>query len=223
MNEKLQKEYLLRIIEGKESLVIPIRDDNGADIGVMRPITKMHLQSNDVIEKMTNWRNQYKTFFLTQFNATPARTKQWLEKAVLSNPSQLLFLIYYGETLMGQYGFKDLDSDSAFLDNLLRGERGGHPLLMKYSVSALAEWLFDVMQVNMVYGYTFANNAMALKLNRDVGFSCIEKFPLQKQIDGEEIKWVVGKAGELSPDNHYYQKVVMSRNSKIGKPLALPG
>jgi hypothetical protein len=216
MNKQQQKEYVLKIIEGKESLVIPIRDDNDADIGVMRPITRMHLQSNDVIEKMTNWRNQYKAFFLTQFNATQARTKEWLEKVVLSNPSQLLFLIYYGEILMGQYGFKDLDGDSAFLDNLLRGERGGHPLLMKYAVSALAKWLFDIMEVSAVYGYTFANNAMALKLNRDVGFVCAEKLPLQKQVEGDEIKWVVGKAGEISPDNHYYQKIVMTRNSKIG-------
>lgn len=216
MNTQQQKEYLVRIIEGKESLVIPICDDQGADIGAMRPITKMHLQSNDVMEKLTNWRNQYKTFFLSQFNATPVRTKQWLQKAVLSNPDQLLFLIYYGETLMGQYGFKDLDGDSAFLDNLIRGERGGHPLLMKYAVSALVKWLFDVMEVNMVYGYTFANNAMALKLNKDVGFICTEKLPLRKQVEGDEIKWVVGKAGELSPDNHYYQKIVMTRNSKIG-------
>jgi len=223
MNEKLQKEYVLRIIEGKESLVIPICDDNGAGIGAMRPITKMHLQSDDVIEKMTNWRNQYKMFFLTQFNATPARTKQWLEKVVLSNPSQLLFLIYYGERLMGQYGFKELDGDSAFLDNLLRGERGGHPLLMKYAVLALIGWLFDVMEVNTVYGYAFANNAMALKLNREVGFSCTEKIPLVKQVEGEEIKWVVGKAGELSPDNHYYQKIVMSCNPQMRKPLTSQG
>lgn len=223
MNKQQQKEYVLRVIEGKDPLTIPIRDDNGAEIGVMRPIMKMNIQDNDIIEKMTTWRNQYKSFFLTQFNATPSRTKQWLEKMVLSNPSQLLFLIYYGETLMGQYGFKDLDGNSAFLDNLLRGERGGHPELMKYAVLALAKWLFDVMGVNMVYGYTFANNAMALKLNRDVGFVCTEKYPLQKQVEGDEIKWVVGKAGEPSPDNHYYKKIVMTRNSMIDKPQDLPG
>ncbi len=94
MNKQQQEEYVLKIIEGKESLAIPIRDDNGAVIGVMRPITKMHLEAIDVIEKMTAWRNQYKTFFLTQFNATPERTKKWLENVVLTNPSQLLFLIY---------------------------------------------------------------------------------------------------------------------------------
>ena len=223
MNKKLQKEYLSRIIEGEESLVIPICDDNGADIGVIRPITKMHLQSNDVIEKLTNWRNQYKTFFLTQFNATPARTKQWLENVVLSDPTRLLTLIYYRDSLMGHYGFKELSGDSVFTDNLLRGERGGHPSLMRYAVSTLVEWLFDTMRVNEVYGYVFANNAMAIRLNRDVGYCFLETFPLRKQVNGEEIKWVVGKAGEPSPDNKYYQKIVMTRNSKMGKPVALPG
>ena len=216
MNEKLQKEYLSRIIEGDESLVIPIYDDNGAEIGVMRPITKLHLQYNDIIEKMTNWRNQYNTFFLTQFNATPERTKQWLKTVVLSDPTRLLFLIYCRDNLIGHYGFKELRGDSVFADNLLRGERDGHPSLMRYAGSTLVEWLFDFMQVNEVYGYLFANNAMAIKLNRDVGYSFLEKFPLQKQVDGEEIKWVVGKAGELSPDNHYYQKIVITRKSKDG-------
>ena len=207
---------MFKVIEGKESLVIPIRDDNGAEIGVLLPVTKMHLQVNDVIEKMTNWRNQYKDFFLTQFNATPARTKQWLEKMVLSDTTRLMFLIYCKDTLIGHYGFKELNDDSAFLDNGMRGERGGHPLLMRYAASSLVKWLFDVMEVNMVYGYIFANNAMVVRLHRDLGWTFAEKFPLQKQVDGDEIKWVVGKPGELSPDNRYYQKVVMMRNSKVG-------
>ncbi len=84
--------------------------------------------------------------------------------------------------------------------------------MMKYAVSALIEWLFDRMEVNLVYGYTFANNAMALKLNMEVGFTCVDKYPLQKLVDGDEIKWVVGKSGEQSPDNHYYQKIVITRN-----------
>ena len=63
---------------------------------------------------------------------------------------------------------------------------------------------------------------MAIRLHRDLGFTFAEEFPLQKQVDGEAIKWVVGKVGELSPDNSYYQKIVITRNSKMGKPVALP-
>ncbi len=89
--------------------------------------------------------------------------------------------------MIGQYGFKDLDGDSASLDNLLRGERGGHPLLMKYAVSTLIKWLFDVMEVDMVYGYTFANNAMALKLNQDVGFSVPKNSPCSSRLRAKKL------------------------------------
>lgn len=222
MNEYLQKSYLRRIIEGCESLEVPIIDDDGVNIGVMHPITKKHLQSDYIIEKMTNWRNQYKMFFLTQFNATPSRTKQWLENMVLSNSDQMLFLIYCKDILKGHFGFKALNEDSVFLDNLMRGEPGGHPLLMKYAVSTLVDWLFNVMQVNEIYGYIFANNATAIKLHRDLGFSFTDKIPLLKHIDGDDIKWSIGKAGELSPDYHYYWKIRKMRNQQINEIVALP-
>jgi len=211
MNEQLRKEYLSRVIEGNEPLEIPICDDNGVRIGMMCPLTKKHLQCDDVIEKLTNWRNQYREFFLTQFVATPARTKRWMETVALAEPTRLLFLIYSGDLLIGHYGFRELIGDAVFADNLLRGERRGHPMLMKYAALALVGWLFSAMQVNMVCGYVFADNAMALKLNRDVGFVYTDKLPLRKQVDGDEVRWIVGEPGGKSPENRYYQKVVIRR------------
>lgn len=209
MDKRYRQEYLSRIVEGVELLEIPIHDYHGTKLGILRPVTKNILQFDEVIEKMTLWRNQNKVHFLTQFHATPERTKQWLANVVLTDSTRMLFLIYSGETLMGHYGFKCLRDDDVEVDNLLRGERGGHPLLMRFAVSALVVWLFNVMRVNEVYGYIFANNAMALKLHKDLGFSFVDKIPLLKQVDGDEIKWIAGKAGELSPDNRYCQKVVI--------------
>lgn len=217
MDKKIQEGYLLRIIEGEESLAISIRDDDGLEIGVMCPITKLHLQSSHIIEKMTTWRNQYKVFFQTQFNATPERTKRWLNNVVLANSDQMLFLIYCEGILMGQYGFNQLNGNSAQMDNLMRGERGGHPLLMKYAVRALIKWLFSTMEVEEVYGYTFANNAMAMKLNKDVGFSTVEKIPLTKTIVDGEIRWIVGNPGGISQDNHYYWKIYMNRQTMLNE------
>ena len=71
-------------------------------------------------------------------------------------------------------GFKDLDKHSTFLDNAMRGERGGHPMLMKYAAIALMKWLFNVMCVDEIYGYTFANNAMGLRLNKELGFDFVD-------------------------------------------------
>ncbi|MBT3295050.1 MAG: GNAT family N-acetyltransferase [Verrucomicrobia bacterium] len=216
MNEQKRDAYLTGIIEGKESLEIPICDDSSTRIGTMRPLTKKHIQDSDIAEKLTDWRNRYRECFLTQFVATPERTRHWLKTIAFSESNRLLFLIYSGDLLIGHYGFRDLSGDSVLADNLLRGERAGHPMLMKYAVLALVKWLFDAMQVNEVYGYIFADNAMGLKLNRDVGFVSTDRLPLQKQVDGDDITWIIGKAGEQSPDDRYYQKVVIRR----GTPLA---
>ena len=211
MNPALRNEYLLTVIEGDAPLTISILDDAGAEVGSLRPITKKHLQSSDMIASITSWRNAYKAFFLTQFEATPERTLHWLSKVVLTDPTRMLFLIYTGDTLVGHYGFKDLQGDEVEVDNLLRGERAGHPLLMRYAVSALVRWLFDVIGVRKIHAHVFANNAMALKLHKDLGFTFEGKIPLCKVIDGAETNWTVGRIGETSPDNHYYQKIVIER------------
>ena len=52
---------------------------------------------------------------------------------------------------------------------------------------------------------------MALKLHKDLGFTFEGKIPLCKVIDGAETNWTVGRIGETSPDNHYYQKIVIER------------
>ena len=214
-----RQETLARIATCREKLEIPIRDEAGAEIGRLCPVTTAHLQAGDILESMSRWRNQYRAFFLTQFPATAERTQRWLERVVLPNPAQLLFLIYSGGQLIGQYGFKEFNGSSAFVDNLLRGERGGHPLVMRCAVVSLVNWLFDVLRVEQAYGYVFADNAMSLKLHRDVGFAFAEKLPLRKQADGEEIRWVVGQAGETSPDNRYYQKVVAIHRLAGGRPM----
>ena len=219
MRAQSQKKYLSTIINEEEYLKILIYDDLDNNIGMMRPFTLSDLNSHEIIKKITSWRNKYKLFFLTQFQATPYRTKKWLEKVVLVQQNQLMFLIYNKENLIGHYGFKDLDKHSAFLDNAMRGERGGHPMLMKYAAIALMKWLFNVMCVDEIYGYTFANNAMGLRLNKELGFDFVDKYPLHKQAEGNEVKWIIGKAGESSSDNHYYQKIVLNRNSKMGRLL----
>ncbi len=214
-----RQETLARIVACREKLEIPIRDEAGAEIGRLCPVTAAHLHADGVIESMTRWRNQSKAFFLTQFPATTERTRQWLERVVLPNPAQLLFLIYSGGQLIGQYGFKDLDEGQAEVDNLLRGERGGHPLIMRFAVVAVVNWLFDVLRIQRVYGHVFADNATALMLHKQLGFAFAEKLPLQKHVDGEEIRWVVGQAGETSPDNRYYQKVVATQRLAGGRPM----
>ena len=121
----------------------------------------------------------------------------------------MLFTIHVGDSLLGHYGFRDLHEGTAELDNLLRGERGGHPGLMQATVLALSNWLFARLDVHTVFGNILADNPLALKLHIDAGFSLGERRPLTL-IDGEhENRWIIGPPGGASRHDKYYQQVLL--------------
>lgn len=222
MNDDIRYALLSKVKAGTMPLVIPILDPKGTRVGELRPFTDKLLVSDHIIDAMTRWRNEHASSFLTQFEATPARTRNWLLNTVLPNPSQLLFLIHADHAVVGQYGFKELQHDSVFADNLLRGERLGHSGLMPLAVTALTDWLFSSLDVSLINGFVFSDNAASLMLHKHVGFSIGEKFPLTKTSVGQETRWVIGDLGAVSPDNKYYQRVFMRRAAAVRSGIPTP-
>ena len=80
------------IIAGNEELTLDITDDGDHCVGKLRPIVLEHLDCEDVIKKLTLWRNINKRSFLTQFVATPGRTRNWMRSSLFVNKGQMLFL-----------------------------------------------------------------------------------------------------------------------------------
>ena len=209
MNETQQ--YIHDIVHNKITAVIDLKDEAGEVIGKLVPLTIRHLDDHDVIEKMTEWRNANMGFFLTHFTATAERTRNWLANVVFKNPTQLMFLIYSQDQLIGHFGFKDLRDDDVLLDNAMRGERGGHPKLLPVAGRTLIDWLFEKTKVSTVYGYVLTTNAAAIMLNRAMGFGLWEKYPLIKSDHNGEARWDIGKKGEVSNDNSYCYRVEATR------------
>jgi RimJ/RimL family protein N-acetyltransferase len=201
-------EYRQAVVGDKVSLRIPITLATEQHIGSLVAVSHATLTSNDVIDTFTRWRTTYGRFFLTQFTPTPERTRNWL-KAILADERRMLFTIYSGDSLVGHYGFRDLHEGSAELDNLLRGDRGGHPALMQATVLALSRWLFEQLDVHTVYGNILADNLFALKLHTTAGFTLGERRPLTLVKVKNETRWQVGQGGHPSPQGKYYQQVVL--------------
>lgn len=201
-------EFRQAVVGDNASLHIPIALATGQHIGSLVAVSNATLARNDVIDAFTRWRTTYGRFFLTQFTPTPERTRNWL-KAILADERRMLFTIHSGDSLIGHYGFRDLHDGSAELDNLLRGERGGHPGLMQATVLALSRWLFARLDVHTVFGHILADNPVALKLHTDAGFTLGDKRPLTLVEEDKKTRWEVGEAGHASPQQKYYQQVVL--------------
>ena len=85
---------------------------------------------------MTIWRNASMSSFLTQFNATEHRTKEWLDNVILPACDRLLFeLLDDQNNSIGHAGVTNFNIKSAELDNFIRGEKGGSITILLRGIS----------------------------------------------------------------------------------------
>lgn len=197
------------VIAGVRQLSIDIEDDDGVVVGALQPLTMEHLGSEYIIKMLTDWRNQNMENFLTQFIATPQRTRQWMQDVLFQVRGQMLFLVYAQNNLIGHFGFKNLTSKSVLLDNAIRGERIGHPKLFVFAGKALVRWLQVNALVKTVYGEVMTNNIASIMMNKQIGFSGWKRHPLLKVVSGIETCWELGAEGDLSPDGKYCFKLLI--------------
>ena len=114
-----------------EKFSIAIKDNNDKVIGSLVLVQKRDANNPIILDALTRWRKKYMKYFLTQFNASTNRTKSWLENIVIPSTDRLLFLILDEDNnLIGNFGIADILFDRCELDNLIRGENGGHPKLI---------------------------------------------------------------------------------------------
>tara|TARA_B100000780_G_C21125161_1_gene456279 strand:- start:1953 stop:2615 length:663 start_codon:yes stop_codon:yes gene_type:complete len=201
MND-IQKQIDKILIDDME-LEINILDEKSDIVGLLKPITTRHLECNEIIEKITAWRNLSMENFLTQFEATPDRTRAWIKNILLKEKGQMLFLIYSQNQIIGHYGFKELTTDDVLLDNAMRGEEGGDPKLLVNSGKAIVEWLFSKANVTKVRAEVMSENVPSIMLTTRIGFTNRTRHPLKKIIVNDETKWLIGDEGEISALDKY--------------------
>ena len=175
-----------------ESGQISIVDNEGLRIGCLKPITKSLASDEKVVEKLTKWRRMFKRYFLTQFTPTSERTKNWLDSVVMPSDNRILFLICTDSNeIVGNFGVCDLTESQAELDNLIRGEKGGHPQLIYFAELALLKWIFDDLGIPTACLHVFSNNYKTIALHESVGFKTVASYPLAKQELQDELKYAV--------------------------------
>lgn len=171
---------------------ITIVDNEGLEIGYLKPITKSLTSDKEVVEKLAKWRRMFKRYFLTQFTPTPERTKNWLDSVVMPSDNRILFLICTDSNeIIGNFGICDIGESQAELDNLIRGEKGGHSQLIYFAELALLKWIFEDLVIPTASLHVFSNNYKTIALHESVGFKIVANYPLSKQEFQDELKYAV--------------------------------
>jgi RimJ/RimL family protein N-acetyltransferase len=208
------QDRLNAVLAGTEEMELPLREASGEPIGMMRPLTARHLDQMNVMNKLTVWRNDNMLNFLTHFQATESRTREWVQNVLLKSRGQLLWLVYnQNDDLVGHFGFKNLNIQSVLLDNAMRGERQGHPKLFVVAGKTLVQWLWKSTSVQRIDAYVMVDNIPSIMMNRQIGFQGWKRHPLIKRTLEGDTFWDIGEVGQKSPDGRYCFTLFIERDA----------
>jgi len=162
----------------------------------LRMVSVINPLEEDVI-RLTNWRNRNVHSFLTEFEATPTRTRDWLTQIVANDISRILFMIEETGCLpMGYIGLASIDyfSHSAEADAVVRGEPD-HPGAMSEALRTLISWSYESLGMERIGVRVLADNP-AIAFYKKFGFHEIRKEALKFEKSLDMAEWKPIKNGE---------------------------
>jgi hypothetical protein len=116
--------WLVDVKQGALPLALPILDEQGSELGELRPITVEHLGDDALLERFVVWRNQQRLGYLDQRPVTLAGVRRYVEDVVY-NPTRVSFLAYCDGRPIARMGAVRIGPHEHESDGLVRGERGG--------------------------------------------------------------------------------------------------
>lgn len=168
----------------------------GVQIGSLVTLSHEGL-SSDFCTKYFKWREHSANMFLTRFDNSPEKVKDWFQNQVLPEKSRGVFLINdtCGVTV-GVCGFCNLKDNEVELDTMMRGESAGSPDLMWVAQRALIWLLFENFQITRIFGKVLSRNFVVRRFHKQFGFSEYRRRPLKLLIKHSGSEYVLSNDGE---------------------------
>ncbi len=173
---------------GQPCLSIPVGSPVEA---VLRPVCTVagKLNGNDV-RLLTEWRNRFVKSFLTEFEATDARTSEWLTGNVGPDPTRVLFMLddARGQTVayLG-LAFIDWEQRTGEADAIVRGAEVA-PGVMAKAMFTLLDWGYKQLELETLGARVRSDNP-ALRFFLKIGNED-KRVPLRRIDEPGIVRWV---------------------------------
>lgn len=156
---------------------IVIFDVAGNTIAIGRPIEARDLTDVKLIHALTHARTQNRNRFLSQFSATPERTRAWMSR-IVNAKNQLLFLIEIEGKCVGHYGVIIENENSVELDNSILMDQDVPKGFMSHVENAILGFAFGYLLKNMAFGRVLSNNFACVAMHQAAGLRLHRDEPL---------------------------------------------
>ena len=161
--------WLCDVKQGVRPLVVPILDEQGRELGELRPITVEHLRDEALLERFVVWRNQNRLGYLDQRPVTLAGVRRYVEDVVY-NPTRLTLLAYVEGRPIARIGAVRIGPLEHESDGTVRGERGGGMQFMYRASLADMVLMFYAFNQRSMISRVLSTNDLARDSCKTLGY-----------------------------------------------------
>lgn len=172
--------------------LIPIKSISGDSVGYLRPIVKVDSLDPLMVALLAQWRKENQHWFPSAFRVTLEGTKRWMDEQLYQKTDRILFFVLNNQQKMvGHVGLYRFNYQNNFceLDNIIRGNINLSPGIMTMACQELVEWCFQQLKLKKIYLRVFSDNEKAINLYKRLGFLEIQRVPLCKVSEEENVFW----------------------------------
>jgi hypothetical protein len=191
--------WLVDVKQGVLPLAVPILDEQGIELGELRPITVEHLQDEALLERFVVWRNQHRLGYLDQRPVTLAGVRRYVEDVVY-NPTRVSFLAYCEGRPIARMGAVRIGPHEHESDGLVRGERGGGMQFVHQAQLTGMILLFHALNQTSIISRVLSTNDLARESCTSLGYDMtpVVSQPVYRirHADGDMLE-TTGRADEL--------------------------
>jgi RimJ/RimL family protein N-acetyltransferase len=161
-------DWIIQNIKARR-IVLPVYDQEEIHVGFLETIQP----NRHVIHKMVAARNKVNKMFMDETPVTVETTKNWLEKSVLPNPRQMIFVVTTLDGIpSGTLGVSSIDADngSCELSNVLRFGSILPKGLMTAACQTLTDWALQLPGITSISSRVFEDNQRAIDVYLRCGY-----------------------------------------------------
>ena len=172
---------LLKSLKLGRGAEVEARDQAGRPIGRLTMITEAAARDDTLVADLCRWRAANMSGFLTVFQPTMEKTRDYLDRLAVPDPRRVLFLIQDAEgRRVGNIGLCNIAPGKAEIDNVVRGETVETPAFMSHVQEALIGWAAATLGVARVYLNVLSDNPRAVASYERAGYVETDRVPLMR-------------------------------------------
>lgn len=169
-------------LDDARKLGLRILDEN-PEYGYLIPVGPWVLGEQDLLAKMTLWRESAMDMFFARFQASVSSTRDYLSTYSIAMPNRILFLVEVKGRFVGHLGLSNVCRQNAEIDNVIKGEQVEPRKLMTHAVERLLVWAEHSQGIKNFRLRVISTNSRAIRLYSSLGFQLVRSDFLRESTD----------------------------------------